>query len=120
MQQLFYNLINNALKFSKKEIQPLVQITSRQLMEEELARFPQFQHFRVYHEIIIKDNGIGFEQKHADKIFTIFQRLHPKTEYEGTGIGLSLVKKVVTNHGGEVHVHSQPNEGTAFHVILPD
>jgi signal transduction histidine kinase len=89
-------------------------------MEEELTRFPQFQHFRVYHEIIIKDNGIGFEQKHADKIFTIFQRLHPKTEYEGTGIGLSLVKKVVTNHGGEVHVHSQPNEGTAFHVILPD
>lgn len=118
MQQLFYNLLNNALKFSKKDIPPQINITSRQLMEEELGQFPQLQHFREYHEIVVKDNGIGFDQKHADKIFTIFQRLHSKTEYEGTGIGLSLVKKVVSNHGGEVYVHSEPDKGTAFHVIL--
>jgi PAS domain S-box-containing protein len=119
MQQLFYNLLNNALKFSKNDIPPEIEISSRQIMEEELIRYLQLQHFEDYYEIIIKDNGIGFEQKHADRIFTIFQRLHPKTSYEGTGIGLSLVKKVVNNHGGEVHVYSQPNEGTSFYIILP-
>jgi light-regulated signal transduction histidine kinase (bacteriophytochrome) len=88
-------------------------------MEEELIRFPQLQHFKEYHEVVVKDNGIGFEQIYAEQIFTVFQRLHSQTKYEGTGIGLSLVKKVVNNHGGKVHVHSRPNEGTAFHVILP-
>jgi light-regulated signal transduction histidine kinase (bacteriophytochrome) len=119
MQQLFYNLINNALKFSKHETAPLIKISSRQLMEEELIRFPQLQHFKEYHEVVVKDNGIGFDQIYAEQIFTVFQRLHSQTKYEGTGIGLSLVKKVVSNHGGEVHVYSRPNEGTAFHVILP-
>ncbi|HZG01267.1 MAG TPA: ATP-binding protein, partial [Chitinophagales bacterium] len=120
MQQLFYNLVNNALKFSKKERPPAVEISARQLMEEELVRFPQLKHFKGYHEIVVRDNGIGFDQKHAERIFTIFQRLHAPMEYEGTGIGLSLVKKVVSNHGGEVHVHSQPVQGTAFFVILPN
>jgi len=88
-------------------------------MEEELLKFPKLQHFKEYYEIVVSDNGIGFDEKYADKIFTIFQRLHQKSEYEGTGIGLSLVKKVVTNHGGEVYVHSKPNEGSTFHIILP-
>ncbi len=118
MQQLFYNLLNNALKFSKKNIPPEIEITSRQLMEEELVQFPQLLRFKKYYEIVVKDNGIGFEQKYADKIFTIFQRLHAKSEFEGTGIGLSVVKKVVSNHGGEIYVHSTPGQGTAFHVIL--
>lgn len=119
MQQLFYNLINNALKFSQNNQSPSIEISSRQLMEEELVRFPHLQHFKVYHEIMVKDNGIGFDQKYAEQIFTIFQRLHPQTKYEGTGIGLSLVKKVVSNHGGDVYVRSQPNEGTTFYIILP-
>jgi PAS domain S-box-containing protein len=119
MQQLFYNLLNNSLKFSKKEIPPLVEISCRQVMQEELLKFPALQLFKEYYEFIVRDNGIGFEEKYADKIFTIFQRLHNKKEYEGTGIGLSLVKKVVMNHGGEVYVHSQLNEGTTFYIILP-
>lgn len=119
MQQLFYNLINNALKFSQNDIAPSIEIRSRQLMEEELVRFPQLQHFKEYHEIVVKDNGIGFDQKYAEQIFTIFQRLHPQTKYEGTGIGLSLVKKVVSNHGGEILVQSKQNEGTIFYIILP-
>jgi PAS domain S-box-containing protein len=119
MQQLFYNLLNNSLKFSQKGIPPSIEISYRQLMEEELVKFPKLQHFKEYYEIVVSDNGIGFDEKYADKIFTIFQRLHQKSEYEGTGIGLSLVKKVVTNHGGEVYVHSQPNEGSTFHIILP-
>lgn len=119
MQQLFYNLLNNSFKFSKKEIPPLIEISCRQVMQEELLKFPELQPFKEYYEFIVRDNGIGFEEKYADKIFTIFQRLHKKTEYEGTGIGLSLVKKVVMNHGGEVYVKSQLNEGTTFYIILP-
>jgi PAS domain S-box-containing protein len=118
LQQLFYNLINNALKFSKKETTPLIEISSRQLMEEELTNFPQLRRFRKYCEITVKDNGIGFEQKYAEKIFTIFQRLHSKSEFDGTGIGLSLAKKVVTNHGGEIIAKSTVEIGTSFHVIL--
>jgi two-component system CheB/CheR fusion protein len=119
MQQLFYNLINNALKFSKKDVAPIIEITSRRLMEEELVKFGQLQRFREYYEIVVTDNGTGFDQNHADKIFVIFQRLHNKSEYDGTGIGLSLVKKVVNNHGGEIFVTSTPGIGSSFHVILP-
>lgn len=119
MQQLFYNLINNALKFSRKDSSPHIEITARQLLEEELAQYPRLVRFKEYFEIVVKDNGIGFDQSHAEKIFTIFQRLHKKTEYEGTGIGLSLVKKVVNNHNGEVRAVSTPGKGAAFYVILP-
>lgn len=119
MQQLFYNLINNALKFSKKDVAPRITITSRQLLEEELPKYPQLHQYKKYYEIIVKDNGIGFEQQYAEKIFNIFQRLHTRTEFAGTGIGLSLVKKVVTNHKGEISVVSTPGEGAAFQVILP-
>lgn len=119
IQQLFYNLINNALKFSKKDTPPKIEITSRRLIEEDLVQFPQLSRLKEYYEIVVKDNGVGFDQKHAEKIFTIFQRLHGKNEFEGTGIGLSLVKKVVSNHGGAIYALSHPGEGAAFHVILP-
>jgi len=119
MQQLFYNLINNALKFARKDVPPIIEITARQLLEDEVAQYPGLVRFKEYYEIVVKDNGVGFEQSHAEKIFTIFQRLHKKTEYEGTGIGLSLVKKVVNNHNGEVRAVSTSGQGAAFHVILP-
>ncbi len=82
-------------------------------------QYPRLIRFKEYYEIVVKDNGVGFDQSHAEKIFTIFQRLHKKTEYEGTGIGLSLVKKVVNNHNGEVRAVSALEKGAAFHVILP-
>lgn len=119
MHQLFYNLINNALKFSRKDNPPCIKITTRQVLDEELAHYPRLARFKEYYEIIVKDNGVGFDQSNAEKIFTIFQRLHKITEFEGTGIGLSLVKKVVNNHNGEVRAVSTPGQGAAFHVILP-
>ena len=119
MQQLFFNLIGNALKFTREGIEPRIVIQSRLLLPQEIILYPQLSRFKNYYEITVQDNGIGFEQKHAEKIFTIFQRLHPKTDYEGTGIGLSLVKKIITNHGGEIHAVSSPGQGTSFHIILP-
>ena len=119
MQQLFYNLLHNGLKFSKQDVKPLLEIRSRRLLEEEILQYPLLQHFKEYHEIIVKDNGIGFDQQYSEKIFMIFQRLHSRSEIEGTGIGLALAKKVVKNHGGEIIATSKPGEGTCFRIILP-
>jgi two-component system CheB/CheR fusion protein len=119
MQQLFYNLLNNALKFSKKDVPPVIGVRARKLEEEELLRYPNLQRFKTWYEFTVQDNGIGFEQQYAEKIFTIFQRLHTRKEFEGTGIGLSLVKKVIGNHGGEIRAVSAPGEGTTFRFILP-
>ncbi|WP_332732621.1 sensor histidine kinase [Flavihumibacter sp.] len=119
MQQLFYNLINNALKFSKPGIPPLIEIISTNALQEEISSYSELVPFKQYCKITIKDNGIGFEQKYADKIFTIFQRLHSKTAFEGTGIGLSLVKKVALNHKGLIYAVSEPEQGATFHLLLP-
>ena len=119
MNQLFYNLIGNALKFSKKDVPPVITITSRMLSENEIQKYPALNPLIAYVEIIFKDNGIGFEQQYAKQIFTIFQRLHSKEAFIGTGIGLALVKKIVENHHGEVFTESQKNKGAEFHVILP-
>ena len=119
MNQLFYNLISNALKFSREEVPPVITITSRTLSAEEIQKYPAFNPQVSYVEITFKDNGIGFEQQYAKQIFTIFQRLHSKEAFTGTGIGLALVKKIVENHYGEVFTESQENKGAEFHVILP-
>lgn len=119
IQQLFYNLVNNALKFSKENITPVIHIKAEDTDPETVSTISELSTFKNYTTITVSDNGIGFEQQHAEKIFSIFQRLHPKTAYEGTGIGLSIVKKVVKNHGGIIRVTSQPGEGTSFHIILP-
>ena len=73
-----------------------------------------------YHEIIISDNGIGFDPKYQDQIFMIFQRLRQSKEYQGSGIGLSLVKKIIENHNGAIYTVSEKDKGAAFHVILPE
>jgi PAS domain S-box-containing protein len=109
LQQLFQNLISNALKYSKKEVSPCIDITSSEVFEGE----------KLYHLITVKDNGIGFEQEYADKIFQMFTRLHGKGEYSGTGVGLSIVKKVVENHNGFIKVKSTPSVGSTFEVLLP-
>ncbi|MEI6950679.1 PAS domain-containing protein [Paraflavisolibacter sp. H34] len=111
MQQLFYNLIGNALKFSKPGERPLISITCRLSGAREKDQ-PRY-------EIAITDNGIGFQSGAAEKIFEIFQRLHSKEDYAGTGIGLALCKKVVQNHGGKIWAEGRPGTGATFKVLLP-
>lgn len=119
MNQLFYNIISNALKFSNENVPPIISITTRTLTDNEIGKQPFFNRFTSYVEITFKDNGIGFEQKYADKIFAIFQRLHDKETFIGTGIGLALTKKIVENHHGEIFANAEDNKGAEFHVILP-
>ncbi|MGV9004940.1 CheR family methyltransferase [Flavobacterium sp.] len=119
MNQLFYNLISNALKYSKDDVPPIITITSKMLTKREIKKYPNLNPIEKYTEIIFKDNGIGFEQEYADKIFNIFQRLHSKQTYIGTGIGLALSKKIIENHHGEIFANAKNNNGADFHVILP-
>ncbi len=117
LYQLFYNLVNNALKFSTEK--PILKISCRQLTRDEVQQHPNLSFNNDYIELIFKDNGIGFDQKHAQQIFTIFKRLNSKETYEGTGIGLALCKKIVDNHHGVIRAASEPGLGTSFYVILP-
>jgi PAS domain S-box-containing protein len=119
--QLFQNLITNALKFTKPGITPEIRISSAVVSGEDITSFslPEESQHQSFNVIEIADNGIGFEQQHADTIFKMFQRLHGKTEYEGTGIGLAIVRKVVENHKGFITAESEPGEGATFRVFLP-
>ncbi|REG82318.1 chemotaxis protein CheB [Algoriphagus antarcticus] len=119
MNQLFYNLISNALKFSREDVPPVITITSRTLSEKQMKKYPTFNPSVSYVEIIFTDNGIGFEQKYSEKIFTIFQRLHNRDTFIGTGIGLALTKKITENHHGVTFADGKENKGATFHVILP-
>jgi light-regulated signal transduction histidine kinase (bacteriophytochrome) len=84
-----------------------------------VIKFPVVQEYKTYHLIEIQDNGIGFDQKYAEQIFRMFQRLHGKTEYSGTGVGLSIAKKVTENHNGYIWATSKINIGSTFHILLP-
>jgi light-regulated signal transduction histidine kinase (bacteriophytochrome) len=119
MHQLFYNLLNNALKFSRDGIAPVIDITVDYLMTHYVQQFHHLEGNRKYIEIVLKDNGIGFEQQSAEKIFGMFQRLHDRKVYNGTGIGLALCRKVVQNHSGKLWASSAPGKGASFHIILP-
>jgi two-component system CheB/CheR fusion protein len=119
MTQLFHNLIGNALKFSRPERHPEITILSSAAEEKEIESFPQLKKKQRYHHITVKDNGIGFDPDFAEQIFVIFQRLNEREDYEGTGIGLALCKKIVTFHEGHIYAESAENEGAAFHIFLP-
>lgn len=120
MNQLFTNLISNALKFSSKERPLEITITAKQLSLDEVRQYIELQENKVHYIIECKDNGIGFSQEYAKQIFIIFQRLHGRSVYEGTGIGLALCKKIVSNHHGSIYANSRLNEGALFVVILPE
>ena len=119
MNQLFYNLLINALKFRKSATSLIVHITFRLLSAEEANKNLHLRENLVYVEIMFSDNGIGFEQQFADQIFQLFERLHSADEYEGTGVGLALCKKIVENHHGYIFAVSKEGEGASFYVILP-
>ena len=115
--QLFCNLINNSLKFCDQF--PHIQISFHITRKEEIKDAPESLQNGNYYHFIIKDNGIGFEQKYDKLIFSLFQRLHSKTEYDGTGIGLSLCKKIVENHSGYISANSELGKGATFNIYLP-
>jgi len=106
MRQLFQNLIGNALKFHRTGVPPRVEISSSALDDGTV-------------EISVRDNGIGIPSQYAEQVFAMFKRLHAREEYEGTGIGLAVCKKIVERHGGHISVESSPGEGSTFHITLP-
>ncbi|NCI50533.1 PAS domain-containing protein [Sediminibacterium roseum] len=118
MRQLFFNLLHNAIKFRKKDTSLVIRITQHVLSTQEKSNY-QLPRAQEYFLIKIADNGIGFEQQYAERIFQLFQRLEGKSEYPGTGIGLSICRKIVVNHKGLIFAESEPGKGTAFSVILP-
>jgi light-regulated signal transduction histidine kinase (bacteriophytochrome) len=120
LQQLFENLIANALKYSKPGVAPRVSITS-EIMSGDAISPPNavISKNKAYHFIQVRDNGIGFDQKDAERIFNVFTRLHGNNEYRGTGVGLSIALKVVQNHHGYIWAESKPNEGSTFKMLFP-
>ncbi len=113
MHQLFLNLLSNGLKFHKAETPPVVEILAE--VDESTNSGKSAPSCKLF----FKDNGIGFEEKYLDRIFTIFQRLHGRHEYEGTGIGLAVCRKIVDRHGGTITATSQKGEGATFIISLP-
>ncbi|WP_276503196.1 sensor histidine kinase [Terrimonas pollutisoli] len=105
MFQVWHNLISNALKYSGQQPSPYIEISSSR-KEEEI----------IY---VVKDNGVGFDMQYADRLFGVFQRLHPANEFEGTGVGLALVERIVKKHGGHVGAESEPGKGATFYFSLP-
>jgi signal transduction histidine kinase len=120
IKRLFQNLINNAIKFHKLNEVPIVEVSGKIVKYQDIKReFAVAMPDPSYVMIIVKDNGIGFNEKFTERIFNIFQRLHGRTEYEGTGIGLAICRKIVTNHKGYITARSKENLGSEFIVILP-
>jgi len=119
MKQLFTNIINNAIKFRKAEVPPVINIESRPLSAEEKKHY-QLPPEAIYHRIQITDNGIGFEKEYAQRIFQIFQRLHGKSEYPGSGIGLAICKKIMEHHHGLIFAEGNPGVGAQFVFVLPE
>ncbi len=117
MRQVFQNIISNALKFSKKDENPQIRITAE--LVEKCAIDARKSADGEYCRITIKDNGIGFDNSYSEKIFTIFQRLHPREKYDGTGIGLAITRKIIEKHGGIIHATGKENEGAKFTMVIP-
>lgn len=118
IRQLFQNLIGNALKYHRDAVPPVIEIQAHCLegMKDDHA---QSSHHNGFCEITVTDNGIGFDEKYAEYIFGVFQRLHRRDQYEGTGVGLSLCRKIVERHGGCITATSAPGKGAKFTIVLP-
>lgn len=118
MEQLFNNLVNNAIKYRSTTEAPKITIDCKKLTRTEIT--DNFNKRRKnYYRLTIADNGIGFDQENAKKIFGLFERLHQKEQYSGTGIGLAICKKIVVNHRGHIIAKSEPGKGSTFSVYLP-
>ncbi|MGN6646060.1 MAG: PAS domain-containing protein [Cytophaga sp.] len=118
LRQLFINLISNSIKFAKPGVPPVIKISASLLMGNDIGN-PNAHENELYHQIAISDNGIGFDPEYKSKIFEVFQRLHAKTEFDGTGIGLSICNKIAQNHHGFITAHGELNKGAVFTLYLP-
>lgn len=118
MHQLFTNLLTNALKFAREGVPPKIKITVKK--ENNPVR-PGLKNFKPgdYFVISIADNGIGFDSQYNEKIFGLFQRLHARSDYSGTGIGLSICKKIVENHNGYIEAYGEIGKGATFTFYIP-
>lgn len=120
MLQVFYNLISNAIKFKQKNEAPVIQISSRQMKAGESKFSNKYVKGNRYYGIRISDNGIGFDEQYAEDIFMVFKRLHSVHEFDGTGIGLSICKKIIDKHNGFITASAKPKEGATFLIELPE
>jgi len=116
--QLLANLISNSLKFCTEC--PVIKISHQTVSRDNILNAPDSLTGDTYIQLIVEDNGIGFEQKYSNLIFTIFQRLHQKSEYSGTGIGLAICNKIIESHNGFITAISQLGKGATFHIYLPN
>jgi light-regulated signal transduction histidine kinase (bacteriophytochrome) len=119
IRQLFSNLISNAIKFRRKDQRPVVNISSEKILSFDSKTGTKFIAGINYYKISVSDNGIGFDEKYSKDIFLVFKRLHSYHEFEGTGVGLSICKKIVEKHNGSIAAYNNPGEGTTFVLELP-
>ena len=117
MRQLMQNIIGNGLKYHKQGEAPVVKVSANLVKAD--AEMSGAQISEDMCQITVTDNGIGFDEKYADRIFGIFQRLHNRTEYDGTGVGLAICRKIAERHNGTIEAHSEPEKGSTFVVMLP-
>ncbi|MEZ0608605.1 ATP-binding protein [Fibrella sp. WM1] len=125
LRQLFQNLLSNALKFHRTDVSPHIRVSARRVVITDLPAAvqntipPSSVANQVFHEISVADNGIGFDEKYLDRIFQVFQRLHGRRIYPGSGVGLAICRKVANNHRGELTAESKPGVGSTFKLFLP-
>ncbi len=119
IQQLFINLLNNSLKYAREGMSPIITIKCDLVFAQD---FPELKTdpLKQFYRMTFADNGLGFEQQYADNIFVLFKRLHHKNEFPGTGIGLSICKKIAENHSGFITATGIPDQGATFTVFLPN
>ena len=118
--QLFSNLISNSIKYAKADKAPVIEIKFKNVNGQEIEGVGNLQQDNIFYQISFIDNGIGFDPIYSEKIFVIFQRLHNRSEYQGTGIGLALCRRIVTNHNGYIIAKARPKQaGAIFHIYLP-
>jgi light-regulated signal transduction histidine kinase (bacteriophytochrome) len=119
MKQLFDNLLSNSIKFKRQNTHPLINIRSTRLTHEQKEQY-KLDQSKNWFKIDFSDNGIGFEPEYKERIFQIFQRLHGKAEYPGSGIGLAICKKIIDQHSGIIYATAEPGNGATFTIILPE
>jgi signal transduction histidine kinase len=120
MQQLFYNLFSNAIKFRRPSVELVIDVKAEKMNPGDLSNFIKYNSNKNFYKITVRDNGIGFDDKYAEDIFRVFKRLHSYHEFEGTGVGLSICKKIVEKHNGFIKAESEIDKGSTFIIGLPE